>query len=95
MRQNSPTGGALGNISDRENQLLAENIASLDRGQSEVDVSGSLDRVIDYARGAKQRLKQAYDDYYGGKTSGHIIQRNKRTGQLRESFDGGKTWQTR
>ena len=65
MRANSPTGGALGQVSDRENQMLQENISSLDQGQSTKDIKDSLDRVINYAKGAKARLRQAYNDYYG------------------------------
>lgn len=66
MRANSPTGGALGQVSDRENQLLQENIANLDPNQSSQDVRDALQRTIDYAVGAKQRLQSAYDETYSG-----------------------------
>lgn len=72
MRTNSPTGGALGQVSEKENEFLRENLANLDRWQGTPDFVDALDRIIDYARGAKGRLQQAYDDFYsdlGTKTS--------------------------
>lgn len=66
MRNSSPTGGALGQVSDRENQMLQENIASLDVGQSTQDFKNALERIINYANGAKQRLKDAYNETYSG-----------------------------
>lgn len=65
MRASSPTGGALGNVSDTENKMLQENISSLDRGLSEQDFKDSLDRVINYAKEGKQRLRDAFESYYG------------------------------
>lgn len=70
MRNNSPTGGALGQVSEKENQLLQDNIASLDVGQNDDDYRNALDRVIDYASSAKQRLQSAFDDYYSDTSEG-------------------------
>lgn len=65
MRASSPTGGALGAVSDRENQMLQENISSLDTGMKKEDFINSLNRVIDYAKQGKARLRSAYEDFYG------------------------------
>jgi hypothetical protein len=69
MRANSPTGGALGQVSDRENQMLQENISSLDTGQSVEDFKASLNRIIDYAKESKARIRSTYDDFYGGSSA--------------------------
>lgn len=45
MRNNSPTGGALGQTSDREIELLGSTVASLDTGQSEKQLRQSLTDV--------------------------------------------------
>jgi hypothetical protein len=45
MRDNSPTGGALGPVSDFENKLLQSTIASLEQGQSREEFKKSLDIV--------------------------------------------------
>ena len=45
MRQSSPTGGALGNVSDRELALLTATIASLDPAQGEEVLRGNLNKV--------------------------------------------------
>lgn len=51
MRQESPTGGAVGNVSDADLRLLASTIASLDPSQSDERFAQSMRGVIDsYAR---------------------------------------------
>lgn len=45
MRNNSPTGGALGNVSDTENKLLQAAYGSLEQSQSEKQFLENLDRV--------------------------------------------------
>jgi hypothetical protein len=45
MREGSPTGGALGNVSDRENKLLQSVIASVEQSQSRGQCMANLRRV--------------------------------------------------
>ncbi len=45
MREASPTGGALGPVSDRENQLLQATLGSLEQTQSEQALERNLKRV--------------------------------------------------
>lgn len=45
MRENSPTGGALGPVSDFENRLLQSTLASLDQGQSAEQLKKNLRRI--------------------------------------------------
>lgn len=61
MRQSSPTGGALGAVSDYENKILQANIAALDRSQSLPQFRANLQKIIDYSKRVKQRLKDARD----------------------------------
>lgn len=64
MRDASKTGGALGAISDRENELLQKNLAALDKSQSVEGMKRSLSQLIDYAQGAQQRIQRGYTDTY-------------------------------
>jgi len=61
MRNNSKTGGALGQVSDFENRLLQANLASLDTAQSESEFKAALDKLVTYTEGAKDRIRAAYN----------------------------------
>jgi hypothetical protein len=65
MRDASKTGGALGSIAVEELRMLQNNLASLDTRQGEQAFKDSLDRIMDYADGAKVRLLQGYKGTYG------------------------------
>ncbi len=69
MRAASPTGGALGNVSNQEGQQLKDAFGTLNRTQAAKDLRIQLGRVADDVRGAKQRVREAYDmtyDYKAG-----------------------------
>lgn len=66
MRAASKTGGALGAISERELDLLQNNLASLDRSQSPEAYRKRLQAIIDYANDAKRRIRDAHKRTYGG-----------------------------
>lgn len=66
MRNNSPTGGALGQVSDRENEMLQNNLAALGRAQSEAEYRRQLQKIIDYAESSKTRRMDALKATYGG-----------------------------
>jgi hypothetical protein len=65
MRQNSPTGGALGAVSDRENQLLQSVFSSLEQGQSEEQFLRNIERVRNQVQQSWQRIDDAYRTDYG------------------------------
>ena len=67
MRNNSKTGGALGQVSDKEGALLQANLAALDRAQSPEEFRAALGRIVDYTEQAKDRLRNAYNMKHGGK----------------------------
>lgn len=65
IRANSPTGGALGTVSDADIRLLKDAVAPLSRWQDAKDFKKSLRAVVDIAQASKQRLQDAYDKQYG------------------------------
>jgi hypothetical protein len=73
MRAASPTGGALGNVSNQEGQFLRQAFAAIDRVQDAADVQAAIDTVITELGGSKSRVREAYDmtyDYKAPATSG-------------------------
>jgi hypothetical protein len=72
MRAASPTGGALGNVSNQEGQQLKDAFGTLNRTQDANDLRTQLGRVAEDVRGAKTRIREAYDmtyDYKAGAPS--------------------------
>lgn len=66
LRDASKTGGALGQVSDKEEQMLADNLAALDNAQSPEQYRKSLAKIIDFANQSKGRMQNAYTNMYGG-----------------------------
>lgn len=64
MRESSKTGGALGNVSDRENTYLQNAIASLDENLNPEDIREQLGVLVEFANGSKQRLHDAFMETY-------------------------------
>ena len=69
LRDASKTGGALGNVSDREGKQLIASAAAIDRRQNADDVKASIDQFIGDIQGASTRMREAYDSTYSYKTS--------------------------
>lgn len=65
MRNNSPTGGALGAISERELDLLGSTVASLDATQSPTQLKENIEKVIDHYNTYRDAAEQAYNSEYG------------------------------
>ena len=70
MRQASPTGGALGNVSNAEGQRLQAAFAALDRTQDAPSVRKAIRDAITQTQAAKQNLREAYDLTYEYKQRG-------------------------
>jgi len=70
MRASSPTGGALGNVSNQEGQYLRDAFAPINRTQDTTDLSQSLKDAAVATRTSKQRVRDAYDMTYDYKTQG-------------------------
>jgi hypothetical protein len=69
MRNNSKTGGALGSVSDAEGKRLEANLAALEKSQSLDQYKANLQKIIEYAEAAKDRVREAYNlKHKGAKT---------------------------
>ena len=67
MRDASPTGGALGQVSDSENRLLQQSAFASSRTQSEAKFRESLRTYLKLLRESKGRVEKAYERTYGGR----------------------------
>ena len=65
MRDASKTGGALGNVSERENELLQSVWGSLEQTQSPAQLRKNLERVRKAVKSAQKRLLARYKAVYG------------------------------
>lgn len=65
MREASKTGGALGAVSDKENEMLQNNLAALQNSQSPEQFRQNLQRIIEFVEGSKSRMRDAYSRQYG------------------------------
>ena len=70
MRASSPTGGALGNVSNQEGQYLRDAFAPISRTQDTADLSAALINAAGATRSSKQRVREAYDMTYDYKNQG-------------------------
>jgi hypothetical protein len=67
MRNASPTGGALGNVSNQEGLRLEKSVAAIDRRQDAKDVQSAMDNYRSDLQNAKRLMREAYDDTYSYK----------------------------
>ena len=70
MRQASPTGGALGNVSNQEGAQLRQAFAALDRRQDAGSVRKAILDAINQIRTSQQIIKDTYDLTYEYKQGG-------------------------
>jgi hypothetical protein len=64
MRDASPTGGALGNVSNTEGQQLIASFGALARTQDADDLRNSLTTIKSDLQRSKQRVREAFDETY-------------------------------
>lgn len=69
MRDNSPTGGALGQVAVQELEALRATISSLDQAQSPEALAASLRRVQEQRAGSAQRRREAFERTYSGSSA--------------------------
>ena len=73
MRNASPTGGALGNVSNQEGKQLIDSFGALSRTQNANDLRQSLTTARSDLQNLRQRMKEAYEltyEYKLGNTGG-------------------------
>ena len=64
MRQASPTGGALGNVSNQEGAQLRQAFAAIDRRQDAPSIRKAIADAIAQLQASKSRVREAYDLTY-------------------------------
>lgn len=67
MRASSKTGGAVGQVSDREGDRMASLQASLAQAQTKEQIESALSRIADYAKRTGGTMRDAYVQTYGEK----------------------------
>jgi hypothetical protein len=70
MRDSSPTGGALGQVSDSENKMLQQSAFASSRTQSEAKFRQSVKDYIARLEGSRDRVLRAYEDQFGERLGG-------------------------
>jgi len=65
LREGSPTGGALGQISDKEETMLQNSISSLDKAQSPQQLRQSLNQILDFVDRHQASIKGEFKATYG------------------------------
>ena len=71
MRENSPTGGALGNVSEREIELLYSSLMPLDQLGSDELLENSLLQIESVNKNTLDNMRDGYNQdvgYFGGRT---------------------------
>ena len=67
MRNASKTGGALGQVTEKELVFLQNALAALEQAQDKPQMQESLQKIIDFATGSKARLRGAFNVKHGGR----------------------------
>lgn len=67
MRNASKTGGAVGNVTEKEWPILQQSIAALDGAQSPSDYKIALQNLENQIQTSMDRVHKAYEQTYGGK----------------------------
>jgi hypothetical protein len=68
MREASKTGGAVGNVSDREGDKLENTLAALGQAQSTADFKSQLGKARRQLQLSKAIIQRTYNEQYGGAT---------------------------
>jgi hypothetical protein len=75
MREQSPTGGALGAVAVQELTALQSTVSSLDQKQSPTQLKASLAKIEQHYKRWQETVKSAGGGASGGKASGWSIQK--------------------
>ena len=65
LRAASPTGGALGQVSERENLLLQSVLGSVEQSQSPAQLRTNLEALKEQLRLSQDRIAQAFEEDFG------------------------------
>jgi hypothetical protein len=64
LRDNSPTGGAVGNVSDAEGKALRDSFGALSQTQQDEDFRSQIDSVISDLQFAGRNINDAFNETY-------------------------------
>jgi len=73
MRDNSPTGGALGQVSEMENRLLQAVKGSTQQEQTPAQLKQNLEEIKTWLQSLREAKREAYNNDFGGAVSGPSI----------------------
>lgn len=82
MREASKTGGAVGNVSDREGDKLERTLVGLNQSQGTPSFQENLEKAITQLHNSRDILNQAFEDEYGSISEG--------AGNTAPAFDADK-----
>lgn len=68
-RETSKTGGAVGQVSNFEQQMFQDNLAALDQAQTYEEFKKELGNIKNFVAGSKARLRKAYEMEFGASQS--------------------------
>lgn len=95
MRNNSPTGGALGAVTERELALLQSVYSNLENSQSPSQLKKNLGDARKQIVDSWNRVSKAYNSEYGGQTSRPTTNvesklQNPNAAKIKAAFQAGK-----
>jgi hypothetical protein len=70
LRDNSPTGGAVGNVSDAEGKALRDSFGALSQTQQDEDFRDQIDAVISDLKFSEKNIRDAFDETYSYRSGG-------------------------
>lgn len=96
MRDASPTGGALGNVSNQEGAKLEKSVAAFSQAQSYDDFKKALRRYLIDLKAAQENVQSAFDETYsyrGEEPSSDIVTQTRKRRQRieEETMPQGRT----
>jgi hypothetical protein len=88
MRDASPTGGALGNVSNQEGSKLEKSVAAFSQAQNYGDFKNALRQYLIDLKTAQENVQAAFDETYGYRgeapSSGIVTQTRERRKRIEE-----------
>ena len=87
LRDASPTGGAVGNVSDAEGKALRDSFGAFSQAQQDEDFIDQIDDTISDLEFSKKNITQAYDDEYAYRTGESKPKGKRGDPSLRRSSD--------
>lgn len=88
LRQNSPSGSALGGVSDKDITLLQDAWQSVEQSQSVPQLKASLENLLDLMTVQRSLRKEAYEKTYGTYVPNKELQAYQEKQRLKQKFLG-------